>query len=239
MTEWIPPINSGWQMNFLFGWLLVFIPLSALSPRKSSYLEWIWFFIFGWLAFSGVRFRIWFIVLLSYFSALLLAAPVPRLPLQKIQPPLINALFGIGILAMSPEFLPERRKNITLFPIPVYETETMPVKAVDWLNQQPDLRGPLWSDYAFSSYLDLFLPQIPYWMDARFHDFPREQWREHVQVSRAKDWQEGFDREQINILMLSHASQPLLMQAVSSSNRWCEEYQDHTAVIFFRCGEGQ
>jgi hypothetical protein len=32
-TEWRPPVNAGWQMNIFFGWLLLFIPLVAISPR--------------------------------------------------------------------------------------------------------------------------------------------------------------------------------------------------------------
>ena len=72
-------------------------------------------------------------------------------------------------------------------------------------------------------------------MDSRFNAFPPEQWTEYVQVSRAENWQGMFDREGINLLMLSTASQPKLIAAASVSELWCEEYHDPYAVIFSRC----
>jgi len=32
--EWKPPVNTGWQMNLFFLWLLAFIPLVRLSPNR-------------------------------------------------------------------------------------------------------------------------------------------------------------------------------------------------------------
>ncbi|MFN3491702.1 MAG: hypothetical protein ACK40V_05735, partial [Anaerolineales bacterium] len=58
---------------------------------------------------------------------------------------------------------------------------------------------------------------------------------EYVRVTNADGWQEMFDREGINLLLLSQASQPKLIQAVSESNTWCGEYQDEYAIIFSRC----
>jgi hypothetical protein len=74
-------------------------------------------------------------------------------------------------------------------------------------------------------------------MDSRFNAFPPEQWTEYTQVSRAENWQEVFDREEINLLMLSTASQPELIVAVENSKAWCEQYRDDHAVIFSRCSK--
>ena len=67
-TEWRPPVNAGWQMNIFFAWLLLFIPLAALSPRRLSVLEWVWFLGFGWLALSGLRYVIWFMFIMALLS---------------------------------------------------------------------------------------------------------------------------------------------------------------------------
>ena len=235
VTEWAPPVNVGWQMNLFFGWLLVFTPLSAFFNHKLSKLEWLWFLAFGWLALSGIRFLIWFLFLLAYFSALLLAEPFQKIRYPEIKYPLVNGLLGVSILGLSSVFLPGIREKIVPYSIPVYEMETTPLAATRWLDQHPALNGPLWADYAFGAYLDFSLPSLPAWMDSRFHDFSAQQWTEYVQVSNAENWQAMFDRENINLLMLSHAAQPKLVEAVTSSQIWCEEYRDEYAVIFSRC----
>jgi len=235
VTEWRAPSNSGWQMNLFFGWLLVFAPLAVLSKHKLSPLEWLWFLAFGWLALTGIRFMIWFLFLLAIFSAPLLAEWAGKLKVPPVKYPWVNVLLGVAIFALTVVFLPGVREKVISVPIPVYEMNTTPLAATDWLAQRPDLQGPLWADYAFSSYLDFAYPDLHPWMDSRFHDFPPEQWTEYVRVSRAENWQAMFDRENINLLMLSTAAQPKLIEAVSSSENWREEYRDAYAVIFSRC----
>ncbi len=72
--EWQPPVNAGWQMNIFFAWTLLFAPLVAFSARKLSVLEWVWFLGFGWLAFSGLRYVIWFLFILTVLTSGPLAA---------------------------------------------------------------------------------------------------------------------------------------------------------------------
>jgi hypothetical protein len=236
VTEWDAPSNNGWQMNLFFGWLLLFAPLAAFSKRKLSPLEWMWFLAFGWLALTGLRFMIWFLFLLAIFSASLLAEWAGKMTIPAVKRPWLNVALGVLILLLTLICLPGIRERLISDSIPVYEMNTTPLAATDWLAQRPNLQGPLWADYAFSSYLDFAYQDIYPWMDSRFHDFPPEQWTEYVQVSRAENWQEMFDREKFNLLMLSTAAQPKLIEAVSSSEIWCEEYRDEYAVIFSRCG---
>ena len=59
-------VNRGWQANLFFAWLLVFVPLAALSPRKLSLLEWVIFLFFGWMALIGLRYVIWFTFILTF-----------------------------------------------------------------------------------------------------------------------------------------------------------------------------
>ncbi len=235
VTEWGAPSNIGWQMNLFFGWLLVFAPLAVYSNHKLSQLEWTWFLAFGWLALTGVRFMIWFLFLLAIFSASLFAPWARKINTPQVKYPWLNVLLGIVILMLPIVFLPGVRERVVSVSIPVYEMETTPIAATNWLAQHPDIQGPLWADYSFSTYLDFAYQDLHPWMDARFHDFPPEQWVEYVQVSNAENWQEMFDRERFNLLMLSTAAQPKLIEAVSSSEIWCEEYRDKYAVIFSRC----
>jgi hypothetical protein len=67
------------------------------------------------------------------------------------------------------------------------------------------------------------------------YSFSLEQWQEYVRMANGDGWQEMFDREGINLLLLSQAAQPNLIRAVSTSPTWCEEYRDEYAVIYSRC----
>ena len=233
--EWAPPRNEGWQNNLFFAWLLVFAPLGAFSPRKLSRLEWVWFLGFGWLALSGLRYVVWFLFVISVPTAALLAGWMKHTDEPRQKFPGINMAFGIFILSLSLLFLPGLRQRWMGDTVPIYEMTTTPLAATEWLAGRPELRGPLWTDYAFGGYLSFNLQSHQPWMDSRFNAFPAEQWTEYVQVSRAENWQEVFDREKINLLMLSTASQPDLVEAVSASMLWCEEYRDRYAFIFSRC----
>jgi hypothetical protein len=233
--EWAPPRNLGWQNNIFFAWMLGFAPLAALSPRKLSKLEWIWFLGFGWLALTGLRYVIWFLFIVIVPTAALLSGWMNKTEEPKQTFPALNIAFGVIVLSLSLLFLPGLRQRWMGDSVPVYEMATTPLAATEWLARQPGLRGPLWTDYAFGGYLSFSLQSHRPWMDSRFNAFPPEQWTEYVQVSRAENWQEMFDREGINLLMLSRASQPKLIEAVSASELWCGEYRDQYAIIFSRC----
>ncbi|RPJ24584.1 MAG: hypothetical protein EHM33_17340, partial [Chloroflexi bacterium] len=103
-TEWGPPVNAGWQMNIFFAWLLLFIPLVALSPRRLSRLEWIWFLGFGWLALSGLRYVIWFMFIMAVLSGPLLTGllkPYIKESVTENSKPRLNFMLG-GLLLLLP-----------------------------------------------------------------------------------------------------------------------------------------
>lgn len=237
-VEWRPPSNLGWQMNLFFGWLLAFPLLAAFSPRKLTRLEWVWFLGFGWLALSGVRYGIWFLFLLAIFSATLLAEWTNRFldrPVENLNPRLNLALSRL-ILLLSLFFLPGLRETWWKAAPPLYEETTTPIAAVNWLKAHPELRGEMWNDYAFGSYLAFALPSRPTSIDTRMYSFPPEQWASYTQISNGNPvWEYIFQRENINLLLLSRTSQVALIEAVEASSQWCQQYRDPYAVIFARC----
>jgi len=236
-VEWKPPTNEGWQMHIFFVWILAFVPLAGFSTRKLSRLEWVWFLGFGWLAFSGIRYVIWFLLLLAIFTAKLVEdwsrAWIDK-PVGRINPRL-NLIFAFVMLLLPLIFLPVARDLWWKEAPDLYELSTTPIEATEFLRAHPELPAPLWNDYAFGSYLEFALPSRPTWMDTRMYSFPQSQWSEYVRVTNADGWQEMFDREGVNLLLLSQAAQPRLVEAVSKSAIWCEEYRDKYAVIFSRC----
>jgi hypothetical protein len=236
-VEWSPPRNVGWQLNTFFAWLLAFAPLAAFSKRKLTPLEWAWFLGFGWLALSGIRYGIWFLFLLALYTAQLLADWTNRTidwPVQRVNAPLNYSLAACLLLAPL-AILPGPGRSWWKDAPPLFELSTTPVGAVDWLAGHAALPGPIWNDYAFGSYLEHALPARPTWIDTRMYHYPLAQWEEYVRVSRGEGWREVFDREGVNLLLLSTISQSKLVDAVSASPLWCEGYRDEYAAVFSRC----
>jgi hypothetical protein len=225
-------------MNIFFAWILLFAPLAGLSTRKLSLMEWVWFLGFGWLAVSGIRYVIWFLFILAVLTAAPLA-DVTRNKLDhsvKVSSGIFNMILACLFIPLPLFYLPGIREKWWVQAPPVYATDTTALAAVKWLEEHPEVPGPLWNDYLFGSYLLFALPSRPIWLDSRFYPFPPEQMEEYVQISHgSSEWDSVFQREGINLLLLSIENQPTLIENVESSNEWCEQYRDQYAVIFSRC----
>ena len=235
-TEWMPPINEGWQMNLFFAWTLFFMAAAGLSSRVLSTLEWVWILGFGWLALSGLRYGIWFLFILAPMSAWLLSkeeAPKMRAGLSSM-----NMLLGLLLLIFPLTLLPNIRDAWWMDASPALSDET-PVSAVQWLDAHPDLPDPIWADLAFESYLIYALPERPVWIDTRLEVYPPEDWQRYKAINAAAwNWQSLLDEDEINILLLSNISQSELLKAVNTSDIWCEIYADEQAMIYARRGIG-
>ncbi len=237
-AEWLPPVNSGWQMNIFFVWLLGFPLLAALSPRKLDRLEWVWFLGFGFLALWGERYGIWFVFILVILTASLLADWEKKyFGRSKLNLPAFNLALSLLFVLLPLAFLPGVREK--WWKQAPADTENTPVAATTWLAAHPALPGPLWSEIGFSSYLEFVLPQRPTWIDTRFEVFPVEQWQAYKDITDAGyDWQSRLDATGVNLLMVSPQNQPLLLAALKITPVWCEIYHDDVAVMYQHCGGG-
>ncbi len=237
-AEWLPPVNSGWQMNIFFVWLLVFPLLAALSARKLDRLEWTWFLGFGILALWGERYVIWFVFILVVLTAGLLADwEIKYLVSSNRNLPAFNILLSLIFVLLPLAFLPGLREKWWKQAPPA--TENTPMAATTWLAEHPDLLGPLWSEIGFSSYLEFALPQRPTWIDTRFEVFPVTQWQAYQAISEGRqDWGSLLNATGVKLLMVSQENQPQLFSALKTSTTWCERYLDDVAVIYQYCEGG-
>lgn len=237
-SEWLPPTNQGWQMNIFFGWLLILIPLSSISSKKLTAVEWLWLLGVGWMSLSGLRFVIWELFIFSLCTARLLSG----LEISWIETssapkkPYTNFVIGILILALSFVALPGLRESIGANDLPAINSDT-PIAATAWLAEHNELPGPMWNDVSHGSYLIFALPSRPVWIDTRFEMiYPASQYLKFREIARAQPaWENLLREEGINLLFLSTDRQSGLIQAVKASDQWCEQYQDKAAVIFSRC----
>jgi len=241
-SEWLPPTNSGWQMNIFFMWILLIVPLASFSKKRLSLLEWVWLLGTLWMAVSGIRYVIWGIFMLAGFSAYLLSDwNIPWLNrLQRKGNPIGNYIVAGVILLLPFVALPSLRANMNIRTSPPISTDT-PVAATVWLSQHPELPGPLWSDLVFSSYLIFALPSRAVWIDTRFGMVytPVEFERYTVVANAQPGWQGVLDRSNINLLMISVGGEPLLVESLASEPEWCKVYGDPIAIIYTRLRSGQ
>jgi hypothetical protein len=241
-SEWLPPTNSGWQMNLFFGWVLLIVPLASFSKKRPSLLEWIWLIGTLWMAFSGIRYVIWGIFVLAGFTAYLLSDWDIRWldrP-HKLDKPIVSYVMT-GVLLLAPFIaLPSLRARMGIQTSPPISTGT-PVAATVWLSQHPALPGPLWSDLVFSSYLIFALPSRAVWIDTRFGMVytPLEFKRYDVVAGAQPGWQGILDRSDINLLMISVGGEPLLIETLANEPEWCKVYSDPIAMIYTRLQSGQ
>ena len=231
-VEWRPPVNSGWQMNVFFMWLLTFPLLAVFSPRRLEALEWAWFLGFGFLALRGERYVIWFVLILAVLTSRMLADWEKKvLGDPKPGSPALNLSLSLAFILLPLTLLPGVRAAWWLnAPAAI---ENTPVAATKWLAAHPDLSGPLWSEIGFSSFLEYALPERPIWIDTRFEVFPVEQWHSYQDITNATwEWQRLLTDTSANLLMVSVTQQPALLQAMLNQDLWCEIYRDEVAVIY-------
>ena len=241
-SEWLPPTNSGWQMNIFYLWMLLIVPLASFSRKRLSTLEWVWLLGTLWMAFSGIRYVVWGIFMLAGFSAYLLSDwEIPGLGRPRsIGNPIANYII-VGVVLIIPFVaLPGLRARMNIRTSPPISTDT-PVAATVWLSQHPELPGPMWSDLVFSSYLIFALPSRAVWIDTRFGMvYGADAYTRYTEIADAQPgWQGVLNESRINLLMLSTGGEPLLIKALASEPQWCKVYGDPVAIVYSHIQPGQ
>jgi hypothetical protein len=235
--EWRPLSNQGWQWNILFGLLLLIPLLATFSKTKVKWLYWIWFLGFGWMALSSVRYVIWFLPILALVLCTLINAWVEKLAERfsnRLNQRGLNLILGSVMLAFPLLLLPGVRTIWWQNSPPAYNDST-PIKAVEWLRQNPDLPGNLWTDFSFSTYLTYALPDRKLFTTNRIEDFTPAQLEDYISIAGgAFDWETILQKYSIRLVMPSRAEQPELVKALSTSANWRQVYDDTHAIIFVR-----
>ncbi len=228
-AEWLPPRNEGWQMGLFFAALLLMPLLTTVSRARWDRRQWLWYLGFGWLALSGVRYVIWFSLLLPPLAASLLAGwpHAKERPPQRVNPRL-NVALAAALPLLSLLFLPAVRPTESL---PVY-SET-PLEAAAWLSAHPELPGPLWADLTYSSYLVWAVPERPVWVDTRFEVYPPTQWERYRQIAEARwGWDAALQETGARLLFLSRQRQADLIEALEARGAWQRVYLDEETAIY-------
>ncbi len=235
-TEWFPPVNQGWQLNLFFGSLLIVPILAAFTPARLPRIFWVWFLGFGWMAFSSVRYVVWF----TFVEALVVAQmALPWLGVwldrrELFKQKVFNSVITIILFGVALAFLPGVRQTWWR-EAPPELTATTPVEAVEWLSEHPELPDHLWANWVASIYMSYALPERQVWITNRIEDFPEEQHLDNQRLMRAaQDWPQILDKYDVNLLLLDRAREKPLITAVLRAGEWVEVYRSDDSLIFVR-----
>ncbi|NJP07845.1 MAG: hypothetical protein HC837_20610 [Chloroflexaceae bacterium] len=224
---------------------LSLVAMMATGPRRPSAIDIIWYCGLAWLASGGVRYVMWFALLLMPLYAEQLAALIPYRTAPRV-PRAVAIGFGVALLllvvALLPWFEPARyfgagdegiyassgRYNTLM-------ASTTPVSATEWLAQNP-IDGRFWVDMSQSSYTIWRLPEKQVFTDLRVELFPPDVWRDYFAIARGNDYSLLLlDEWEITHVMLDGRWQRNLHELLLATPGWCEQYQDGRAVILARC----
>ena len=233
--EFQKPTNEGWQANILFGSFLVIPVLTALLKPKIKLIFWIWFLGLGWMALSGIRYGIWYLGLVTILMCCLLNPFITSLLRRELfQNPKMNQLISIFVLLIPIAFLPGVRELWWKKGPPAY-AETTPIKAVEWLNQNPQLPGEIWCDFTSCTYMTYAIPERKLFMTNRMDDFPVEQYKDYLRVFYGfNNWQRVLDNYNINLVIFDYVEQTQFDETVSNSPDWDEVYKDERFKLLVR-----
>jgi hypothetical protein len=255
VNEWQPPTTRTLAGALFFGTVLVLVGALAAGRRRPTLTDALLLCAFLWLAFSGMRYVVWFVMLAMPVVAQCLAgqprvarrasanAPFSaRRPLSPAEPwfaGLVALFLGAGVLAVQPPFkaslgLPAayRAAFADLPGAPQLYSADTPVGAAEYLRRTPG--GRLFNDMAYGSYLIWAVPDQPVFVDPRVELFPLALWQDYQAIGEARGYNGLLARYGADRVLLSRRAQPLLAGALADDAGWRLEYQDAQSQIYRR-----
>ena len=247
-VEWQPPrlsldlISSGF---WFYAMLLLLVVLMARGRARPSATDLLWYCGLAWLALGGVRYVMWFGLLLAPLLAqriALLGRETERTPVRSGFSSLLLVLLSISMLATLPWLGPARALGLSqaaVDPPPSLERSlldrTNPLDASAWLAANP-IGGRFWTDLGYSSYTIWAIPNLQVFSDLRVELFPEPVWRDYFAIGRGDAASLALiERWQISHFMLSRDGQASLITLLTTTPGWCRPYEDEVTTIIARC----
>ena len=238
VNDWLSPNFHRPEAVPLF--LIVFLTIAAmaLSPKRVRPSELVLFLSTLYMTLKSQR----HIAILA-----LVAVPLMANYLQycitawsdgKIFGPLDSENSGrkatvFGLLFLIPLFAFAFRLRETVFSTPNQIALDVPVKAVEYLEQN-QLVGKTFTDpNIWGGYLIWKMPSNPVYIDGRIDMYGDEFVKEYLGIILGHtDWREPFDRYGVQIAIVAPRS--ALATGMRSAANWQQVYGDEMAVVFVK-----
>jgi hypothetical protein len=233
-VEWrSPTVNEADGPIFFLAVVGVFVVL-VLARRRASLLELFQLGAFFWLGLQGVRYIVWFALVLVPILARLLSAPrgrnetatLPdRSPLNAVLVSLAGALVVALLPPLKPFWLSGRNCHLLSLDTPVAA-----VNALEEISPRP---RRLFHSCSAGSYLMWAAPEQGIFIDSRLQDFYHPKLvADYCTITAGEHVPELLAEYQFDGLLLSRVHHPRLIELIEALPDWREAYADSTHIIF-------
>lgn len=243
VVEWQSPTPSGVANVVFYVSILALLLTLAWARRRPTPTDALLMVGFLWLAWSGMRYVVWYgmavmPILAEEWAALwprLAAAPARRHPVNLI----LLLLLAVPVALAQPWWVERLPLPETYWkqvwrgsPIGPLVSQATPVAAVEYLRAHPG--GRLFHEMGYGSYLIWAMPEQGVFVDPRVELYPYEQWLDYVRIGRGVRYNELLEGYGADRLMVDRELQGELIRALEDDPRWEQEYADGRTEIWRR-----
>jgi len=241
VIEWQSPAPDNYATIAFFVSILILMTVLAYSSQKLRPTDLILVLGFTWLAWNGMRYVIWYGMVVMPILALALKGLVgERRWLAKPPGNLLNVALVIVLYVPCVFLQPWFIENIPLPEIyrekvlvgtsegPLLSVHT-PVDAAAYLKLHPG--GSLFNEMGYGSYLIWAIPEQGVFVDPRVELYPYEQWLDYKRIISGVRYNELLEIYSADRMILDVEYQAELLAILAEDPIWELEYEDpHTQI---------
>ncbi len=247
IVEWQSPNPRDLGSLFFFISLLILITVWAYKQYRPTPTETLMILAFLWLAFSGVRYVVWYgmaamPVLARSMKNIVNGITWSTPPTRNLLNLAIAVVFFVPVAMLQPWWiegvpLPGGYWNRVWkgsLPGPLLSIQT-PVRAAQYLKQHPG--GKLFNEMGYGSYLIWALPEQRVFIDPRVELYPYDLWLDYIKISNGVHYASLLEKYGADRLLLDVETQSELINSLEINPLWEREYADPYTQIWHKTPE--
>ena len=242
IVEWQSPTPGGIANTTFFVALLLLLVAVWLSHRAPRPTDVLLVVAFTWLAWSGMRYVVWFgmvamPVLAEVVAGLIADRRLLRSPTRNALNYGLAALVLVPVVLVQPWFvealpLPESYRAQVHWGVeegPLLGVAT-PLGAAAWLAEHPG--GRMFNEMGYGSYLIWALPDQQVFVDPRVELYPLELWEDYRSISHGVRYGGLLADHGVTRLVMSVEVQRELVAVLLDNPSWRLVYEDARTQIW-------
>jgi len=241
IMEWQSPTPEGIANVVFYASILTLLTAVAYSQQRLKITELLLALSFIWLAWSGMRYILWFsLILIPLLARQIGGLSIPKLPLET-QTNLLNTLLAFVIflpalivqpwfvnhLPLPPKFIDQIWSGAPDGPLVTVET---PVYAAQYLRTHPG--GSLFNEMGYGSYLIWAVPEQKVFIDPRVELYPLSQWEDYIEIEKGHHYADLLAKYGADRVLLDKKIQSGLAGELAKDTGWVLEYSDRQTELW-------